>query len=195
MRCMFHLSVNSVAGRGKKNEDHYGSKSFENAVLIAVADGMGGTDCAKEAAKLAVNTILNSFVIDTHATEALEQAVLSANEMVADECNKRGCRMGCAIAVVFIQNDHLYYVSLGNVHIDIFINDSEEQVNRDDVYTASNGNCFLTRSISGKDLEGKIQVREKSMQGISVISLSTDGWYNHDEEDDATNVTITIDRC
>ena len=108
----YNISIESVPGMHKRYEDHYGVKHFNEDVLVVLADGMGSTDCAKEAAELA--------------------------------------------------------------------------------YVASNGNHFLTRSISGKDLQGKVEVKERSIDGISSISLETDGKYHQDEQDDATVIRIVI---
>ena len=99
--------------------------------------------------------------------------------------------MGCAVAVVYVQDGCLWFVSLGNVRIFLHKGNAKECISTDDVYVASNGNRFLTRSISGKDLQDKIAIKEHTTKGASSITLETDGYYNQDEFDDATVVKIT----
>lgn len=188
----YNISIESVPGMHKRYEDHYGVKHFNEDVLVVLADGMGSTDCAKEAAELAVNTIINAFDTSTSIPVALLHSIMAANDAIMNTCIKRGCKMGCAIAVVYITDKQLWFVSLGNVRIYAHVDTANECITTDDVYVASNGNHFLTRSISGKDLQGKVEVKERSIEGISSISLETDGKYLQDEQDDATVIRIAI---
>ena len=188
----YDISVESVPGAHKSNEDHYGVKHFGEDVLVVLADGMGSTDCAKEAAEQAVNAIINAFDTSNPISDALFHSIMAANDAITDACIARGCKMGCAIAVVYVTDKQLWFVSLGNVRIYTHASEAKECITTDDVYVASNGNHFLTRSISGKDLQGKVEIKDCSINGISSISLETDGYYHQDEEDDATVVRIVI---
>ena len=189
----YDILTESVPGTHKPYEDHYGVKHFGEDVLVVLADGMGSTDCAKEAAELAVDTIINAFDDTTKPiSEALYQSIILANDAITDACTARGCKMGCAIAVVYVTDKQLWFVSLGNVRIYVHVGAAKECITTDDVYVASNGNHFLTRSISGKDLQGKVEIKDRSIDGISSISLETDGYYHQDEEDDATVIRIDI---
>lgn len=188
----YNISIESVPGMHKRYEDHYGVKHFNEDVLVVLADGMGSTDCAKEAAELAVKTIINAFDTSTSIPDALLHSIMAANDAIMNTCIARGCKMGCAIAVVYITDKQLWFVSLGNVRIYAHVGTANECITTDDVYVASNGNHFLTRSISGKDLQGKVEVKERSIDGISSISLETDGKYHQDEQDDATVIRIAI---
>lgn len=186
----YDILTESVPGKNKRNEDCFGVKSFGDDVLVALADGMGSTDCAKEAAEQAVNAIINAFDTSNPISNALFHSIMAANDAITDACIARGCKMGCAIAVVYVTDKQLWFVSLGNVRIYTHVGAAKECITTDDVYVASNGNHFLTRSISGKDLQGKVEIKEHSIDGISSISLETDGYYLQDDEDDATIITI-----
>lgn len=188
----YDVITESVQGKCKHNEDCFGVKSYGDDILVALADGMGSTDCAKDAAELTVETILNTFDSTKPITETLYQSIMLANDNITKACIARGCKMGCAIAVVYVRENQLWYVTLGNVRIYMHAGDVKECINKDDVYIASNGNRFLTRSISGKDLQGKVEIKEHSMESISSISLETDGYYYQDEEDDATVIRIVV---
>jgi hypothetical protein len=94
------------------------------------------------------------------------------------------------VAVVYVQDGRIWFASLGNVRIYIHNGYIKECITADDVYVASNGNHFLTRSISGKDLQGKIAIKEHTTKDASSISIETDGYYNNDESDDATIVIL-----
>lgn len=186
----YDISVESVPRVHKRYEDHYGFKRYDDDVLAVLADGMGDTDCAKEAAKLAVDRILNSFDCNQSIPDVLYNCINAANESVADTCKTRGCKMGCAIAVAFIKEEKILYASLGNVRIYLHSGESKTCITKDHIYVASNGNRFLTRSISGKDILGKVEINECTLDDISSITLETDGYYNNDESDDATIVTL-----
>ena len=188
----YDISVESVPGAHKRNEDHYGFKRYGEDVLVVLADGMGDTDCAKEAAELTVNSIISNFDTNIPVSEALYKCIVFANDVIMNTCIARGCKMGCAVAVVYVQDGRIWFVSLGNVRIYIHNANTKECITTDDVYTASNGNRFLTRSISGKDMQGKVEINERSMDGISSISLETDGYYLQDDEDDATVIRIVV---
>lgn len=194
MTSMFRLefSASSRAGKGKRNEDYYGIKSYSNSFLVVLADGMGNTDCAYEAAELAVESVLDSFDMYAPVVDALGLSLLRANEMIADASQKRGCKMGCAMTIAYVHGEKLYYVSLGNVRIYLQKDNSLERITLDDVYVASNGNRFLTRSVSGKEIEDKIDIKEINLMGVSSILLETDGYYLNDEFDDASIVEIQL---
>lgn len=189
---MFSVDTHSTSAvQGKDYEDYAGNKTFDDgSVLVVLADGMGETDCAREAAVMAVNIILNAFDYDSAITNSLRDAVLQVNEHIANECQTRKCKMGCAIVAVYLREDKLWYVSLGNVHLTLCFNDCEKCISQDDVYVASNGNVFLTRSLSGKNLDGRVHVNTCDLRGVNKVVLSTDGAYNHNQEDDATEVII-----
>ena len=53
----YNISVESIAGKNKRYEDHCGFKRYGDDVLGVLADGMGDTDCAKEVAILNWNSI------------------------------------------------------------------------------------------------------------------------------------------
>ena len=187
----YNISVESIAGKNKRYEDHCGFKRYGDDVLGVLADGMGDTDCAKEAAECTVNSIIDNFDTGLPISKAIYQCILIANDNILNTCLKRGCKMGCAVAVVYVQDGCLWFVSLGNVRIFLHKGNAKECISTDDVYVASNGNRFLTRSISGKDLQDKIAIKEHTTKGASSITLETDGYYNQDEFDDATVVKIT----
>ncbi|MBO4690824.1 MAG: protein phosphatase 2C domain-containing protein [Paludibacteraceae bacterium] len=188
----YNISVESLVGKKKRYEDHCCFKSYGDDVLVVLADGMGDTDCAKEAAECTVNSIIDNFDTNIPVPDALSKSILFANDVIMNICLERGCKMGCAVAVVYVQDGRIWFVSLGNVRIYIHNANTKECITTDDVYTASNGNRFLTRSISGKDLQGKVEINECSMDGISSISLETDGFYLQDDEDDATVIRIVV---
>lgn len=188
----YNISVESLVGKKKRYEDHCCFKSYGDDVLVVLADGMGDTDCAKEAAECTANSIIDNFDTNIPVPDALSKSIMFANDVIMNTCLERGCKMGCAVAVVYVQDGRIWFVSLGNVRIYIHNANTKECITTDDVYTASNGNRFLTRSISGKDMQGKVEINERSMDGISSISLETDGYYLQDDEDDATVIRIVV---
>jgi len=190
---MLNFEIHKLTGSGKNYEDCHGIKSWdENTALIVLADGMGETDCAKDAAEVAVSTILDNFDTSNITNESLRQVIMFTNDKIAEICLNRKCKMGCSISVAYLNHDELLYVSLGNVRITIWQNGIDRIITQDDVYVASNGNVFLSKSLSGKDLVGKVDIKTYNLNTVNRIILATDGAYNHDVNDDATEITIDI---
>lgn len=186
----YDILTESVPGKAKQNEDCFGIRQFGDDILVALADGISSSDCAKEAADLAVDTILNTFDGNKPVSDALYNSIMEANGRIADICKARCCKMGCAIAIAFLKNGKIFFVSLGNVRIYLHSGESKTCITTDHIYVASNGNRFLTRSISGKDILGKVEIKECTLDCISAITLETDGYYNNDDSDDSTIVTL-----
>ena len=63
-------------------------------------------------------------------------------------------------------------------------------MSKDDVLTGKNGQTYLTRSIRGRGLRYPISVITLSTKDILTCSLCTDGYYNNDQNDDATIIEI-----
>jgi len=55
------LQSNSLRGKRKENQDAILIKEFDDALLLAVADGIGGKAFGKEVAKIAINALNRSF--------------------------------------------------------------------------------------------------------------------------------------
>lgn len=186
-------------GIGKDNEDYTIIRQLSPESIISVlADGMGGRENGLLAARLSAETICQ-FISDNFSEgdicSVISNALLLADINVAEASKKSCCKMGCAIAVVVIRGQELYYASLGNVRIyhvdrntDIF-----ELISVDHVFTGSHGEMFLTKSIRGRGLrEDDIQIRRLTITSDTIIRLCSDGWYLEDVFDDASIVEIAL---
>ncbi|MNZ59930.1 PP2C-family Ser/Thr phosphatase [compost metagenome] len=123
---------------GMRNEqqdvyDFLPAKDVEMAVrrdVIAVlADGMGGFELGREAAQLAVHTMLRAYMDKSQnetVAESLERSLRLANEEVKGLAQQRGLewRVGTTLVAVVISENELYWISVGDSRIYLY-NDGE----------------------------------------------------------------------
>lgn len=185
-------SLNTRPGSSPVNEDSLAVKELPDGSILAVmADGMGGLDHGEIAAQLAVNHILAVMEDEEFISDSVfESALHSADTVIANESYLRGMKMGCAVAVVHIQQDRMRFVSLGNVRIYSVTESGESCCSKDDVFTDASGATYLTRSLRGKGLTEPVKVTSIELTGVSRIRICTDGFYNPGSKDDASVIDI-----
>ncbi len=116
------------------NEDRFLVKDLPgDAVLLAVADGMGGRAGGEVAAQLTVHS-LSSFVMQPgDAARQLGRQVLAANEKVSlqarSEKNLKG--MGCTVTVALLQQEQMFWAHVGDSRLYIFRNNELRQLTTD----------------------------------------------------------------
>ena len=66
---MLSFEVLSKSGERARNEDYVGIQSRGSAYCFVLADGLGGHGGGDEASRLAVEYILNDFIINGEVTE------------------------------------------------------------------------------------------------------------------------------
>ncbi|MCE9781338.1 PP2C family protein-serine/threonine phosphatase [Shewanella algae] len=102
----------SEAGRGKPNQDAFLIKSIDdNTLVIAIADGMGGTYGGDIASKLAIDVISEQINTQSGSISSLFSKVKSAIQEKALETPDFE-RMGTTLTLALIQDNN---VTLGHV--------------------------------------------------------------------------------
>ncbi len=103
---IFKEFVSSFSDKGvrKNNEDQYGVYASEdgNAMLLVLADGMGGHSCGEVASEWAVNILIKMF--EKHqfgdSGKLLEDAIVSAHERIFLEASKDDRKYGMGTTIV-----------------------------------------------------------------------------------------------
>ena len=137
------ISFDSAQHIGKREEQQDACGVFTETdharqapFLFLLADGMGGLQYGKEAAELAIETIVSSFSSkkpETPIQEALEDAARSANEKIYRMADKAGCagEAGTTLIACALQGSTLYWVSVGDSRIYLFRNNTLQQLNEE----------------------------------------------------------------
>ena len=126
-----HLYVAAISHpgmSGKNNEDNYAvtahqldAKDPTPSLLAVLADGVGGHLAGEVASEIATETI-SKVVLDSDASDPLEvlrYALVQANQKVASQSTAQDehLGMGSTCACVWIIDDRLYTVSVGDSRI------------------------------------------------------------------------------
>ena len=117
------------------NQDLFLVKEFDNgSLLMAVADGLGGTVGGKRAAEMA-KECLDNFNPDCHSVEAhIEELMQEANrkimEIVGNEPDMEG--MGTTVTAAFVMNGIVRWAHVGDSRLYLFRDDELRQITEDD---------------------------------------------------------------
>ena len=116
------------------NEDRFLVMELDDgALLLAVADGMGGRAGGEIAAQLTVDS-LSSFVMQQgDIAKQLGRQVLAANEKVSLKArsDKNLKDMGCTVTVALLQPDQMFWAQVGDSRLYIFRNNELQQLTTD----------------------------------------------------------------
>lgn len=116
------------------NEDRFLVMELDDgALLLAVADGMGGRAGGEIAAQLTVDS-LSAFVMQPgDAARQLGRQVLAANEKVSlkGRSDKNLKDMGCTVTVALLQQDQMFWAQVGDSRLYIFRNNELQQLTTD----------------------------------------------------------------
>ena len=111
----------------------------DTATLAIVADGMGGHAAGNVASNMAIqsfNKFLTSRFPFTEPAEVLRQAVLEANQSIADTIHETPALkgMGCTLVCAVIDEARLHWVSVGDSHLYVCRDGTLEKLNADHSY-------------------------------------------------------------
>lgn len=101
----FEVTGFSEQGPRAENQDAYSTESFDQAGLIAVADGMGGEKSGRIAAETALEALRSSAPL--RSVDEARRAVREADRLVSDRAGTDPERlegMGCALGLLALTN-------------------------------------------------------------------------------------------
>jgi len=144
MALSFEISGNQIDGARDYQEDaflitHLTDANGNPGALIVVADGMGGHAAGNVASNMAVqafNKHISSHYPDPEIHEVLSAAVLKANHSIAETIKETPALegMGCTIVAALLQNDQLWWASVGDSHIYLLRDRELTKINADHSY-------------------------------------------------------------
>jgi len=117
----FSIYQTSHIGGRKYNQDRVGYAYTSEALLMVLADGMGGHLHGEVAAQLAVNTFMHAFVRDAQPCIAdpdgfLAETMQSAHEAIIEyaESQRLGGNPGTTCVAALLQDGLLYWAHAGD---------------------------------------------------------------------------------
>lgn len=176
-------------GRRENQEDSYGFCLFgsgrEAALVLALADGMGGHQRGEIASSIAVQTFLER--LDPRAPtprDAMLAALDAANEEIGEENGRRGGgpdEMGTTFVGLFLWRNRLQWVSVGDSPLYLFREGelhrlNEEHVHDDGTANGKEGSAPLMSALTG----GKIRMIDAPvemtwLQEDDIVICASDG--------------------
>ncbi|MBF0234636.1 MAG: serine/threonine-protein phosphatase [Desulfamplus sp.] len=131
------MNIYSVTRQGKKranNEDNSLFRQYSNdAVLLAIADGMGGHAAGEVASEIVINVFkdLDPHVkaMKSHLVKLLQKASLRVQKRAFEDSSLEG--MGTTLSVVLIRNEKAYWIHVGDTRIYLFRDSLLSQITAD----------------------------------------------------------------
>ncbi len=128
MSVAFEIASDQIDGARDYQEDAFMVNQLGEAEngdicsLIIMADGMGGHAAGNVASNMVVATFNKSFQSKfptREIAETLTEALNRSNDQIRSSVKEtpalRG--MGCTMVTVYLQNDNLYWISVGDSHL------------------------------------------------------------------------------
>lgn len=148
---MIYFGKTDIGKLRKGNQDSFGIYELgENAILLAVCDGMGGAAGGEEASRLAIEAFSDEIksvllprvkdgVLDSDGVDLkllLENAVSSANKAVFDEAKSRPelSGMGTTLVALLYTDKGAYSVNIGDSRMYRICGGEIEQITHDHSY-------------------------------------------------------------
>lgn len=148
---MIYFGKTDIGKLRKGNQDSFGIYEIaENAILLAVCDGMGGAAGGEEASRLSLEAFSEEIkavllprvkegMLDSDGVDLkllLENAALCANKAVFGEAKKRPelCGMGTTLVALLYTDKGAYSVNIGDSRMYRISGESIEQLTHDHSY-------------------------------------------------------------
>jgi serine/threonine protein phosphatase PrpC len=123
----FSLAQRSVLGGRKYNQDRIGQWSTSDALLMVVADGMGGHANGEVAAQVTVEVVGRAFALEArpklaHPERFLPRLLAAAHAGILLEAQKRGMRESPRTVVVgcLVQDGRAHWAHTGDCRLYLF---------------------------------------------------------------------------
>jgi PPM family protein phosphatase len=182
------------------NEDAYWVSTAQTPIqygaLYIVADGVGGQEHGAAAAQLAVQVIQDVFYQARRSgrmiSDALEDAILQANQAVYDQAQARSSKMGCTVVATVQHKNQLYVAHVGDARVYLLLENRLRQLTRDDTWvqrqldaeiiTAEEAKNHEWRNVVTQVLGNKLEItvhqsEPQPLQPGNIFLLCSDGLH------------------
>ena len=179
---IYEISQKSIIGERDEQQDSWFVSTVSGKVFAAVCDGMGGHRHGQTASMTAVETMKQLYTSKTteesypdffiKAIDILDEKVLSIKDS-----SEQKPSAGTTILTVAIDNDNLFWLSVGDSRLYIIRNDNIARVTRDHNYFLSldqmmeNGVIDQDR-YNGEALKGERLISYIGMGGVQIFDIN-----------------------
>ncbi|MES2507587.1 MAG: protein phosphatase 2C domain-containing protein [Verrucomicrobiota bacterium] len=174
---------------GDTSSDAFAVRAWDETVIAVLSDGAGTGLPAREAAKRAVETLIENYSVKPRSWDparALNEFTRLLNRSLYQESLARYERpeMVATLAVTVVEGNRLYGINVGDSRVTLWRNQELIPLSEDHVDAIQKN--MLTRAL-GMEEEIEPHVFECELQDGDVTLLCSDGLSNHlDAEDMAT---------
>ena len=173
---VFEIAIFSVIGNRNEQQDSAGYQLKKNEGVVVVCDGMGGHEGGQIASTLATDTILNSYLDEYPVEEPhswLVDMAFDTDNRIAMLHNTQGDLMkaGSTIVSVFIRDNYLYWLSVGDSRIYIFREGELVRATADHNYRQLLDNQLDSGQITEETYNSKIAQGEALVSFLGVNGL------------------------
>ncbi len=165
-----YISLASVAAIGDREEqqDCSGYYMDDMKTVAVVCDGMGGQNGGKTASNTAVSFVLENIISNknTDYVGVLSETTYKADEIISDLRNENGDRLGggSTMVTVIIENNEMYWSSVGDSRLYILRGDDFIRVTTDHNYIE-----YLKEKLSESEITYE-EFEEEKCRGEALIS-------------------------
>lgn len=149
------------------NEDSVGSRFNNEGGIFVVADGLGGHNHGEDASRMAIETIVGRWEINTDdMSEQINAKVSEANNKILELQKRSNCIMKTTAAILAIDNDRAVMANTGDSRVYFFHNNELHsytndhsvaykkykagEISREQIATDEDQSCLL-RAIGGEE--------------------------------------------
>ena len=182
----------SDAGRKSANQDFHGAATPEGlamalkGVTVAVADGLSSSAVGREAAELAVKSLLTDYygASDTWTVKTAASRVIAATNAWFHAQNRRArleeMEHGwvCTLAAIVLKGRSAHLFHVGDSRIWRASGESLEPLTEDHRISLSSTETYLGRCL-GAEHQVEIDYRQIDLAVGDVLVLTTDGVHDH----------------
>lgn len=172
---VFELAVLSVIGDRKEQQDRIGYSLKDSEGIAIICDGMGGHQGGQLASTLAVENFVEAYHssnVNEDPQKFLLSVVGSLDKIIAQLKNSDGSKMqaGSTLSAVMIQQQKLYWVSVGDSRVYVCRNNEFVCTTKDHTYK-----MLLDAKRSAGIISNETYAREIKRGNVLVSFLGIDG--------------------
>lgn len=182
----FRVSARAIMGTRAEQQDSYYVWADKRKVLAVVCDGMGGQEGGQQASRLTVKTIMELFKKQTPGEDIrlfFGRIIPILDDQVAALRKRNGRRLnaGTTLVMLYCEDDHAHWISVGDSRLYIQRADEMIQVTMDHNYALQLNEKMQQGIISQKEydreiINGEALVSFIGIGGVHMVDMNQEAF-------------------